>query len=285
LKKLTYDSRTLEFAKNNLRLGVEGENHLLPLSVYALKRRGVLFSLGSLFSLSSASAHVQNKVSLTLGTDSDSTKFSGIYLTSIYSEAFRRLGWELKLVVAPLKRLLHLLESGQIDGEMARSPAYALQHPELIEVDAKIMEIDFSIYSLRPLANIKTIDDLKNSQYRGVYRLGVIFCEENLKLQIPAERLTTSNHTKQSLLMVAAGRADFFCDTSSSVWNEEYHPSMAKGTVIYKVVSLSNELPLKAYLHKKNASLAPLLAQTLRKMEKDGTLENLRKAAILKASK
>jgi ABC-type amino acid transport substrate-binding protein len=232
-----------------------------------------------------ANPSVQAKLSLTLGTDADSTNFSGAYMLLIYGEAFRRLGWELKVVVAPLKRLLHMLELGQIDGEMARGPAYALQHPELIEVDAKIMEIDFSLYSLRPLENIKTIEDLKNSQYRGVYRLGVIFCEENFKTLFPVERYTTSNHTKQSLHMVAAGRADFFCDTSSSVWNEEFASSMPAGTVIYKVLSLSSYLPLKAYLHKKNAKLAPELAQTLRKMEKDGTLEKLRKAAILKISK
>jgi hypothetical protein len=225
-----------------------------------------------------AQAYQEEKI--VLGTDADNKTYVGLWLQNIYLEAFKRLNVPVKLVVAPLKRLSYMMEIGQLDGEMARGPSFGLQHPELIQVEFNIMQIDFALYALKPVPNLKRIEDLPTHNFRVAYKQGVLACEDALKPIVSARHLISANDTRQSINMLAANRADVFCDTSSAVWNEEYSLKRSENRSILKLLPITNTVALKPYLLAKHRSLALRLATVLKKMEQDGSIEELRHTSI-----
>lgn len=226
------------------------------------------------------SVRAQNPKNFIIGTDEAADTFVGIWMRAIYTELFRRLGVPLEIVVAPLKRVTHMLRQGQIDGEMARGPSYALQNPDFVEVNASFFHTVFSLYALKPMPELQSVADLRKGDYRAVHRLGVLFCEESLQNLMPADHVTRANHTEQSIAMVAAGRANFFCDTTSAVWNEEYSQPFPGKKKTYKVLDLGPPVPLKPFLHPKHRGFALQMAEVIKQMERERQIEKFRLDAI-----
>lgn len=223
-----------------------------------------------------------------LGTDTEEQVFSGLWERLIYTEAFKRLGIPLEVAVAPLKRLEIMLEQGEIDGEMMRGPAYAEKHPNLIVVDLPLMPMIYSIYALKPVAGLSSLDDLRVGKFSGAYRRGVLFCENMLApLMVSPSQLNALTSVKQGMEMLAVGHADFFCDLNLGMLNYEFeiqsNPS-SKPLKPLKLFDISKPVSNSAYLHQRHAALALKLEAVLKQMKKEGLVEKYRLETIARLS-
>ncbi|WP_295749666.1 hypothetical protein [Undibacterium sp.] len=214
-----------------------------------------------------------------MGANTEATSLHGSWNRKIFAEAFRRLGIALEIRVAPLKRLELLMSKGEIDGEMSRAPAYGLQHPELLKVDVAFAQVVFSLYALKSIPGVSKLEDLRNTNYQGIYRRGVLLCEKELSSSMPARQLTATNSALQGVAMLKLGHGDFFCDVSSSLENEQYSQDFAKFIELKKLFDISSPVPLNAYLAQKHQTLLPHLSATLKQMEKEGLIAKYRHEA------
>lgn len=260
------------------------------LTLYQLKaphiNRGKCRTLATLVCLSAALLQFANPVAaqpktITIGTEKGDRLFTDLWMESVYTEAFRRIGINTVMVKAPLKRLELLLERGEIDGELGRAPAYGAAHPQLLVVDVPILHVEFGLYSSKPIAQLETLDDLNNSKLRGSYRRGVLFCESLLSSRLPVRQISGVAAITQSIDMIAIGHADFFCDTSTAVMNEQYsaHPKRARPQKLFNV---GQKVALNLYLHPKHAAILEPLTSTLRQMKSSGSFEHYRLETIKK---
>jgi hypothetical protein len=230
----------------------------------------------------------QHQCTELFGTDTEEQVFSGLWERLIYTEAFKRLGVPLEVAVAPLKRLEIMLEQGEIDGEMMRGPAYAEKHPNLIVVDLPLMPMIYSIYALKPVAGLSSLDDLRVGKFSGAYRRGVLFCENMLApLMVSPSQLNALTSVKQGMEMLAVGHADFFCDLNLGLLNYEFeiqsNPS-SKPLKPLKLFDISKPVSNSAYLHQRHAALALKLDAVLKQMKKEGLVEKYRLETIARLS-
>jgi hypothetical protein len=219
------------------------------------------------------------------GTNTEEQAFTGLWTRLIYTEAFKRLGVRLEIVVAPLKRLELLLERGEIDGEMVRAPAYGALHPRLIAIDVPIMQVVFGIYALKPIAGLNSLDDIRNGSFRGVYNRGVVFCENTLSRIVPTNRLDIVSSAKQGMDMLAIGHGDFFCDVSSGMLNYEFEIESSKSAKPIKLFDISKQVANKPYLHQKHTAFAVRLTAVLKQMEKEGLIEKYRLETVTRLTR
>jgi polar amino acid transport system substrate-binding protein len=214
-----------------------------------------------------------------MGVNTEATSLHGSWNRKIFIEAFRRLGIALEVRVAPLKRLELLMGKGEIDGEMSRAPAYGLQHPELLPVDVVFAQVVFSLYALKSIPGVSKLEDLRNTNYQGIYRRGVLLCEKELTPLLPSRQLTATNSALQGVAMLKLGHGDFFCDVSSSLENEQYSQDFAKFIDLKKLFDISSPVPLNPYLAHKHLALLPHLSATLKQLEKEGLIAKYRQEA------
>jgi polar amino acid transport system substrate-binding protein len=256
-------------------------------NIFCLLACWLAYVLASLPVNASTSARVTQTVmpdKFVFGTNTEDTVFTGLWERLIYREAFKRAGVRLEVVVAPLKRIEMMLDRGEIDGEMVRAPAYGQQHPNLILIDVPIMQVIFSIYALKPVAGLNSLEDLRKTPFSGAYTRGVIFCENTLSSLMPAHKLTMVSSVKQGIDMLAAGHVDFFCDVSSSLWNYDYAYANKSMPKLKKLFDISKQVANTAYLHPKYKEFAGKLTSVLKQMEKEGLIEKYRLDAVAQLS-
>ncbi|MEJ6001318.1 substrate-binding periplasmic protein [Paucibacter soli] len=250
---------------------------LCPRRGTALRLAGLV--LAGLCSLQAALAAEPKK--LTLGTNVDETNFTGLWSRLLYAEAFKRLGMELQIVVAPLKRLEMLLERGEIDGEMIRGPAYGAAHPRLQVVELPLARLSYALYALQAPPGLRSLDDLASGRLRGAYRRGVVFCDEALRPRLAKQQLTAVTTVKQSVDMLAAGHADFICDVSMGIAQYEFETrTQGNKNRLQKLFDISPPQASSSYLLEKHAPFAAQLASTLKQMESEGLVEQYRLEAL-----
>ena len=211
-----------------------------------------------------------------LGSGTEAHIFTGLWERLVYTEAFRRLDVPLVILVAPLKRIELMLEVGEIDGETMRGPAYALLHPKLIAVDLPLMPVRYGIYALKQVPGLSRPEDLRSGKFRGIYRRGVLFCQNTLSPLIPERKLVAVTTVKQGIDMLAIDHTDFFCDVNLGVINHEYSSTSNSSKKLQKLFDISDPVSNSAYLHEKYAAFAVTLAETLKQMEKEGLFEKYR---------
>jgi len=215
-----------------------------------------------------------------MGTDQVEGVYTDRWMRRTYTEAFRRLGIPVQFVVYPLQRLSTMVEQGSIDGEMLRASGYAAAHPKLIRVDESVFDVGFALFVANPAHNLKRLDELPSTTMNGIYRRGILFCENALKPLLPVERLADITDTSQGLRMLLASRADFHCDIDAAVLNSLYSNEFKGVTTIRKMLELGTAMPLYPYLHPRRAELAPRLAATLKQMKTEGLVERYRLEAL-----
>ena len=244
-------------------------------------RRLIVAAAGlCLLSPSWRAARAEPPAPFVLGMDTTETTFYGRWLQRVYGEALQRLNLRLELAIFPTKRLSIMADQGSIDGEMLRAPGYGAEHPELIRVDESLMQTAFSVYGARSMPGIKRLEDLPTAGLPVLYRRGVAGCENALRALLPAHRLSEVTTTLQGLEMLSAGRAAFFCEVDSSVWNVLYSPPARHPAEVEKLFDIGAPVPLHPYLHRKHADLVPRLASTLKQMKAEGLLEHYRLEVI-----
>ena len=197
--------------------------------------------------------------------------FHGISL--IYSEAFKRLGYNFKLISLPGERSLVDADSGVVDGEATRIADLDLdKYPNLIRVPEPIIVIKDGAYSTDSSIRINGWESLRGKGYKvGLFK-GIKSVEQKLPLYVDKKDIITLTGFEQSLKMLQTRRIDLFI---ASTLLEESAPMNSPAYRDIKRVGIVEEKIAYPWLHKRHKALAPRLADTLKAMKADGTFQKI----------
>jgi len=203
---------------------------------------------------------------------------------TLYTEAFRRLGYYFKLEPVPVKRSLKDANDGVTDGDPSR--IFDLnkdgRYPNLIRVDETIGEAYVAAYTRREDLSFdgwESLSTIKGIKLRIGYTRGFIAVENNLHEYTGSEHtVAPTQHPAHSIRMLAAGRYDLILD-----------PKKLADTVLalaefrdsgIKCVGILETVKTYPYLNRKHAALAPILARTLREMKEDGSFDQITQSGL-----
>jgi hypothetical protein len=206
--------------------------------------------------------------------ESSYASLQGAWVEAIYREAFANLGIKVMILPLPTKRASVLLASGEVDGDVHRSLAYGLEHPELVRVEQPHFAVRFAAYSKLPKLYVNQgWDSFIGTTWRVDYILGAVTSGKELPKRVPPERLAALKSVAQGLRKLDLGRSDVLVALDMSVDPMLDSPEFRlagihKAGVLEKVDGY-------LYLQKKHAWLAPVVAQVLVRMKRDGRIDHL----------
>ena len=209
------------------------------------------------------------------GSIATKSSIEGRWLDLIYTEAFRRLGYDFVYKGYPAKLSSKMSDDGTIDGEIHRVGDYGKVHPTVIRVDEPHFSIRFSAYSRRPGISVDSWPSLRKTPYKVGYRAGVKKTETTLPRFVGPDRLVSSPNVILALRGLTDGRLDLYIDTERPVDTALKNNDDLRKRGIRKV-GVVETITTHAFLHKKHRDLVPKLAAVLRKMRKEGMIEWLR---------
>lgn len=216
-----------------------------------------------------------------VGSQDIKDSFQGRWLALIYTEAFRRLGYELQYDGYPMARAIAMSDAGEVDGEISRGFEYQTAHPNLIRVDEPHFSVRFAAYAIKPGIVLEGWNSLKDTAYTVEYRRGLTFIETRLKSVVAPEKLSDIATVEQGLKKLITGRTDLYVDLESNVIDAmkrlnaaEFDPS-----AVYQA-GIIQDAPAHAYLHNKHSALIPKVAEVLKAMKQEGLIEHYKNVAL-----
>ena len=198
-------------------------------------------------------------------------------ISLIYSEAFKRLGYQFKLISLPGERSLVDANSGVVDGEATRIAQLDLnKYPNLVRVPEPIIVIKDGAYSADPSIRINGWESLRGKGYKvGLYK-GIKSIEQKLPLYVEKENIVTLTDFEQCLKMLQERRIDIFI---VPILIEESAPMKSPAYSDIKRVGIVEEKILYPWFNKRHKELVSRLADTLKAMKVDGTFAKLAEKA------
>ncbi len=216
-----------------------------------------------------------------VGSQDTKTSFHGKWLSLIYTEVFRRLGYELQYDGYPSLRASRMSDAGIVDGEINRVTSYQNTHPNMIRVNESHFPTTLAAYAVKPGIALDGWDSLKKKGYVVGYRRGTKIVELGLKSVVKPGQLFSLTTADQGLKMLIIGRIDIYVDVQDTVteilgW---LNTSKFDSTSVYTagIMSKSN---LHLYMHKKNAALVPKIDRVLKAMKKEGLITHFKQRAF-----
>jgi len=189
-------------------------------------------------------------------------------LEKLYRASFGALGYEFVMHHRPNQRSLMEAESGQTDGDCARTHNYTRQNPDsrLVVVDTLIAQSTLEAWAHRDGLTLSSPEDLYQEEWRIGYERGnvavqALINEHSLPAVIPVVS------SKSGLKMLAAGRIDLFIGTSVSI--RQTLEQLALPEPIYPAGDLM-VLRGHAVMNERHRDLAPKLAKELKKRLPEG---------------
>jgi polar amino acid transport system substrate-binding protein len=209
--------------------------------------------------------------------------FSFKWCKLIYTEAFRRLGYQLTLKYYPLTRASVMADSGKVDGEPVRIHSYALSHPNLVRVNEPVYSANILAFTTLPnLTGLNGWNSLQGKTYLIGYPRGSKICHDNLIKAVRPEFLSTCSDASLGLKKLLAGRTDIYMDgdivTFSLLQSPQFKTPPFDGSTV-RVAGKMETIPLFGYLHKRHAALAKQLADIIQAMKMEGLIEQFRERA------
>jgi hypothetical protein len=186
----------------------------------------------------------------------------------LYTEAFRRLGYQLVVVHLPPARASAEADANRIDGELARGSHYGAAHPGLVRVEEPAYSITLAAFTVGPGLALSGWNGLRNKEYKVEYRFGIESARAGLAQIVPPVRLSSIPTTLQGLQKLAIGRTDVFIDFDVHVVPLLRTTSLANNARIYRAGTVQ-QVSLYAYMSAKNAALASQLAAVLKDLKRE----------------
>jgi len=211
----------------------------------------------------------QKKEIILSGSNAMKNGFLGRWLTLIYEEAFNRLGYSLEYVGAPAKRSSILSNEGKTDGEIARTSSYGELHPNLIRVEEPSFSIRISAYSTRKGLVLSGWQSLKGKDINVDYLRGIKQIKSKLPQYVESDRIIQVNSNVAGLKRLLLKRSDVFISGERNTDEILNTDESFRQKEIYKA-GVIEEVFLHAWLHNKNAALAPRLSRILQEMKTEG---------------
>lgn len=182
-------------------------------------------------------------------------------------EAFRRLDHDVRISMLPSERALIDAANGDDDGTLPRIAGLDAAYPTLIQVPEKIMDYHFTAFTLVGAPPVSSWEDLRP---RSVgYVLGWKIFEQHTQ---NSPQVTKAHTPEQLFTLLARGQIDV---ALLEHW-QGLHTAKKLGLRDVR----ANLPPLAVremfiYLNRRNADLAPRLADAIRAMRADGTYQRI----------
>jgi polar amino acid transport system substrate-binding protein len=188
------------------------------------------------------------------------------FLDVIASEAFRRVGVELRLVKLPPERGLINANAGIEDGDLTRIAGLEKQYPNLVRVPEKLVDWEFMAFSKN--ASISSSWPVLRQHSVGHIKGWKIY-EQNLAT---AEHVTTADDAEQLFRLLDLDRIEV------ALYERSLGTALVKQQGLKGVRLLAPPLATREmfiYLHRRHTLLAPRLAEALRAMKREGFYERV----------
>jgi len=202
------------------------------------------------------------------------------WVTFIYTEVFRRLNIKVQVVYHPLKRSSIELNEGRVDGEPARIYDYGATYPNLVRIEEPVFSMTVAAYKAVPsMPDLNGWESLKNTHYLVDYPKGMKVCETTLSIVVKAEQISTSTNTWHGIQKLALKRIDYYIDDLNSISPILRNKSDKLKDKVFFAGVMQKTL-LYMYVHKKHKSLAPEIAEMIKKIKSEGLIEYYQKKAF-----
>ncbi|QEM67739.1 hypothetical protein FO488_05940 [Geobacter sp. FeAm09] len=202
--------------------------------------------------------------------------FYGRWLDLIYTEAFRRLGYEFRYKGYPGGRAPVMAERGEVDGEIHRPADYEKVARNLLKVKEPSFSVSYVAYAARQGIVLNGWASLKNTDYAVEYRRGAKVPEAALPAVVRPERLSSIATPEQGLKKLITGRTDIYVDQEAVV--TEALGRLGPSPVHQVGVMFTGYTHV--FLHKKHAALVPKVALVLKAMKREGLIKRYRQLAL-----
>lgn len=212
-----------------------------------------------------------------VGSEDTKDSSTGRWLNLIYTEVFRRLGYEFEYRGYPNERANIMAESGIVDGEIQRAANYEKVAKNLLKVEEPSFSVNVAAYAITPGIVLDGWESLKNTNYIVEYRRGSKVPQNALPPVVKPENISTTTTVEQGLIRLILGRIDIyieqehvFAETIRKFDRDTVDPS----SVYQAGILWTGESHV--YLHKKNAVFLQKIAEVLKSLKQEGKIEHYR---------
>lgn len=195
-----------------------------------------------------------------------------LFYQKIYTQAFKKLGYNFEYIVAPNKRCSYLLQSGQVDGEPQRIASYVNLMDNIVRVEEAIFVNRNIVIGHKGAARIHDLQQWAGQNIHVDYIRGSVWSEQNLRAVLAPPNMHAVDSVHQGLTKTKHHRTDFFLGletpTIQALTSIDFRDS---GLVVVGVVGENNSYP---YFHRRHKDLAVKMAAVLREMKASGEYDS-----------
>lgn len=191
----------------------------------------------------------------------------------IYTECFKRLGYEFELSYQPAKRALFEANTGNIDGDGGRiySLNYNQDFPDLIRIDEPVLSIDVTLFTDDDTILLNSWSELENTDYILAVQIGVVIIKKRLEEhKIDPARILYFSDMKGVLHMLFSGRIDMIIDSQYLVSTVLKSPDFENRKIFSKKIDTFTLYP---YINKQHTNILKNIEQILKEVKEDGEIQ------------
>ncbi len=225
----------------------------------------------ALWTLQAAAAPSSVVLSLIEGDSMSQSAFQ------IMTEAYRRLGIDAKAEILPNERALEDSNDGVTDAETMRKAGIEARYSNLVMVPEPVLSFDTVVFTTGLSFTVNGWDSLR--PYSVCLLKGMKLAEDGT---LGMQRMMGTT-PEQVVRMLAAGRCDAAV-LGTGIWTEIDRLKVGPMRALEPPVSV---VPLFHYVNRRHAGLVSKLAEILRQMRGDGTIDRLLAgdAEVIKAAR
>ncbi len=188
--------------------------------------------------------------------------------TQIISEAYRRIGIEIKVEGFPGERALVQSNAGHADGELIRIEGIEKRYPNLIMIPVSFISFQGVVFSKKLDFPITGWSSLKP------YTIGIIIGSKFSEIGTTGMRTRRVTRFIQLVKMLNSGRIDVFVESRLNGLRAFQQANIKSFKILEPPLT---DLPLFHYLHKKHQNLVPRITNLIIKMKDEGRFKRIRK--------
>lgn len=178
---------------------------------------------------------------------------------------YERAGLNVKCIPLPHNRSLLSADDGRVDGDVGRVPSVEEKYPNIVRVNAKLMELSGAVYTINPA--ITSYDESLLEKYRVGYVLGVRWQQKKME---GLQAVTVADY-EALFEMLLQGRVDLVL--ASVVSADEILDRLGeRAKRVRKLQPFVFNAPIYHYVNKKNADIIPLLEQAANELNQEWIL-------------
>lgn len=196
----------------------------------------------------------------------------------VIAEAFKRNGLKTTFKSFPNKRSLEMVETGEADGDLLRRSDISWKN--YVPIDEPLYKGALVAFSVREDILVQSWEDLDTKKYRIGYLAGNIIAKKMIekKNQIDERKnVIVLTDDINAFKMLLEDRFDIFIYgifPSKKVFQKR--DFLSEGV---RLAGTIDQFYIISYLNVMHKNLAPIIAETIREMKKDGTYNRIKKIA------